>query len=77
MAKMGVSDFKAHALQVLDRVAKSRESVVLTKYGKPVAEVIPYRGSAASAQPGRLAGTVTFHGDIVEPLGADDWDVCA
>jgi len=76
MAKMGVSQFKAHALEVLDRVAKSRESVVLTKYGKPVAEVIPYRGSTASARPGRLAGTVTFRGNIVEPLGAEDWEAC-
>ena len=38
---MSAADFKAKCLDVLDQVAERREPVVVTKRGKPVAQVVP------------------------------------
>lgn len=35
------SEFKARCLAILDEVAQSRTSVVVTKHGKPVARLAP------------------------------------
>ena len=42
MWTLAITDFKAHALQVLGEVAETRESVLVAKRGKPLAEVIPF-----------------------------------
>ncbi|MCF7975073.1 MAG: type II toxin-antitoxin system Phd/YefM family antitoxin, partial [Phycisphaerae bacterium] len=35
MDSMGISEFKAHALKILDLIAKSHQSLIITKRGKP------------------------------------------
>ena len=72
MRTLAITDFKAHALQVLGQVAETRESVVVTKRGKPLAEVIPF--SPDVPRPGKLADALVFEKDIVSPLGGDMWD---
>jgi prevent-host-death family protein len=62
--------FKAECLALLDRVAATGESVVVTKRGRAVAEVVPLRTHPRRA----LRGSVTVHGDIVAPI-LGDWDV--
>ena len=62
--------FKAECLALLDRVAETGESWLVTKRGRPVAEVVPVRGR--TSQP--LRGSVTVHGDIVGPI-LGRWDV--
>jgi prevent-host-death family protein len=67
---MPAATFKAECLAVLDRVAATGEAVVVTKRGRPVAEVVPVKTQAARS----LKGSVKTHGDLVGPvLGA--WDV--
>ena len=64
--------FKDSCLQLLDRVQQTREEIVVTKYGRPVAKLVAFD----ETQPGLfgyLAGSVTIHGDIVAPLG-EAWD---
>lgn len=74
MKTMAITDFKAHALQVLSNVAAHKGRVVVTKRGKPLAEVVPYTEAKAAA--GRLAETLVFEKDIVNPLGEKIWDAC-
>ncbi len=74
MRTLAITDFKAHALQVLGQVAETRERVIVTKHGKPLAEVIPF--SPEDARPGKLADALVFEKDIVAPLGEDMWDAC-
>ena len=74
MKTMAITDFKMHALQVLGEVAKTREPVVVTKRGKPLAEIIPFAEKTPS--PGTLAETLVFENDIVSPLGAETWNAC-
>jgi len=74
MQTLAITDFKARALQVLSQVAKTRESVVVTKRGKPLAEVVPF--SLETQRPGKLSDALVFEKDIVTPLGEDMWDAC-
>ncbi|MBI4557039.1 MAG: type II toxin-antitoxin system Phd/YefM family antitoxin [Candidatus Hydrogenedentes bacterium] len=41
MKTMAIREFKARAQQVLDQVVKTREPLVVTKWGRPIAKVIP------------------------------------
>ena len=68
-----ISEFKIHALGLIDQVSKTGKPIVITKRGKPLAKVIPFAGNVENPVPGKLAGTVLHEGDIVSPLGADMW----
>lgn len=70
MKAMAVSAFKARALQALDRVVKTRESLVVTKRGKALVRVIPCQPVSSAPVPGKLAEALVFEKDIVSPLGA-------
>jgi prevent-host-death family protein len=74
MKTLAISDFKAHALQVLGQVAETKEPVLVTKRGKPLAEVIPF--TSERPQSGKLASALIFEDDIVRPLGSEMWNVC-
>jgi prevent-host-death family protein len=76
MKTMAISEFKAHCLQVFGRVAQTKETVVVTKRGKPLVEVIPFRNSDETPTPGKLSETLMFEKDIVSPLGESIWSAC-
>jgi len=71
---MGISHFKANALKILDQVAKSQEGIIITKRGKPLAQVIPYRNLDMNHKPGKLANYLVFEKDIISPLGEEMWN---
>ena len=75
MTSMAISVFKAHALQAVGRVASSKIGIVITKRGKPVAQVMPYQSTAATLTPGKLAAALVYEKDIVSPLGSEMWEV--
>ena len=64
--------FKDSCLQLLDRVQQTREEIVVTKHGRPVAKLVAFE-QGKPAVFGHLAGSVTIHGDIVTPVG-EEWD---
>ncbi|MCK4761525.1 MAG: type II toxin-antitoxin system Phd/YefM family antitoxin [Candidatus Aminicenantes bacterium] len=74
MKAMGISQFKAHAVEILARIARTKENIVITKRGKPLARVIPYHDLNAVPRPGKLADTLVFEKDIVSPLGEEMWE---
>ena len=41
METLSVSKFKATCLAVLDEVNRKKKKVIITKYGKPIAEIVP------------------------------------
>jgi prevent-host-death family protein len=57
--------FKAQCLGLLDQVAQSGETLIITKRGKPVAKLVPI----AQKGPPSLRGSVEVRGDIVAPCG--------
>ncbi len=65
--KIAAAEFKAKCLKLIDRVAKTRESVVITKRGKALAQLVPVHPEPESLF-GCMKGTVTFEGDILAPI---------
>ena len=76
MKTMGISQFKSHALKIIDQVSAKQEIIVITKRGKPMAQIIPYQNPISEHKPGKLADTLVFENDIISPLGEEMWDVC-
>jgi prevent-host-death family protein len=76
MNTMAISKFKAQALKVLNEVAKSKEPIVITKRGIPLAQVVAFRKSEMKSAPGKLADAFVFEKDIVTPLGEELWEAC-
>jgi prevent-host-death family protein len=66
------SEFKAKCLSLMDEVAQSGESLVITKNGKPVAELKPY-GAEWKNLFGIWKDAVVVTGDIVSPIDVE-WD---
>jgi prevent-host-death family protein len=66
------SEFKAKCLALLDEVERTGEPIVITKKGKPVAELGPLRKKARSPF-GILKGELVITGDIVSPIDVE-WD---
>lgn len=62
----------------LDRVSQAREEIVITRYGKPVARMLPLAdgGGEEDGIFGCMSGTLTIHGDIVAPTG-EEWNADA
>jgi prevent-host-death family protein len=74
MKKMAAGKFKVHCLAVMDEVAAKRESVLITKRGKPVARLVPVEKEKDDIF-GFFKGKIEINGDIVSPaFDADEWD---
>jgi prevent-host-death family protein len=73
MKKMAAGTFKVHCLSVMDEVQAKRETVLITKHGKPVAKLVPADKDADDIY-NFLAGKGWITGDVVEPaMSGDDW----
>ena len=77
MEQIAVSKFKATCLAVLEKVRKTRQPVSVTRFGEPVAEIVPPRPAARPARwIGSLANTARIQGDIVSTAADErDWEV--
>jgi antitoxin (DNA-binding transcriptional repressor) of toxin-antitoxin stability system len=76
MEEIAISKFKATCLAVLENVRKTGKTILVTRFGEPMAEVVPPHASRkAKRWVGSLAGTGRIHGDIVSPTSVeDDWE---
>ena len=70
MKTIPAGKFKTHCLSLLDEVALTHETLVVTKYGKPVAQVIPYAPNSESEE-NPLKGSIVFEGNIVDPIDVE------
>ncbi len=75
MWTISASEFKAKCLAILDEVNHTGESLVITKHGKPVAQVFPAFGAKVKYPQAELNGTVETVGDIIEPVfPSEEWE---
>ena len=66
------SEFKAKCLALIDEVASSGDKIVITKNGKPLAELVPHRSRTVSPF-GVWKDSVEIKGDIISPLDVE-WE---
>lgn len=71
MNSLSASEFKATCLAVLEEVKRHKKRVVITKRGKPIAEIVPH-DEASKKKP--LKETLQFMGDIVSPAAGEEWE---
>ena len=76
METVPISQFKARCLAILARVKRTGRPILVTRFGEPVAEVVP---PAASPRPrrwlGSMKGTARIVGDIITPASEEkDWE---
>jgi len=48
MQILKASEFKARCLKLMDEVQETGEEIVITKHGKPVSKLVPFRVKASS-----------------------------
>jgi prevent-host-death family protein len=70
MNEIAISKFKAQCLSILETVRKTGRPVRVTRFGKPVADVMPPRAKPTKGWVGCMAGSVEELGDIVGPIRA-------
>lgn len=73
---MAISKFKATCLATLERVRRTGRPLRITRFGKPVADVVPPAVEPRQgAWLGALRGTGNMQGDVVGPVVEDEhWD---
>ena len=69
---MSAAEFRAKCLDVLDQVAARYEAVVVTKRGKPVAQVVPIVRRPKRLW-GAMKGEIEIRGDIISALDVE-WE---
>jgi prevent-host-death family protein len=66
------AQFKAECLKLMDKVAKTRQPIIITKHGRPVAQLAPVSMEPRSLF-GYMKGSIRIEGDVVAPIGVE-WD---
>ena len=70
MKRIEAGWFRAHCLAVMDEVYARRETVLITKHGRPVAKLVP-AGTDTEEICHFLRGKGAVTGDVVSPALAD------
>ena len=75
MKEVAISEFKAKCLSLLEEVEKTKKPLLVTKFGKPIAEVgPPSMNQKNRSWLGSMTGEINFLEDIVSPIFDErDW----
>ena len=77
MEEVAISEFKAKCLALLERVRQTKEPLRITRFGKPVAEVVPPSpDTERNKWIGSMQDSMQVLGDIVGPV-VDEADIKA
>jgi prevent-host-death family protein len=69
-----ISEFKSRCIRILKSVARSREPILITLRGRPLARVEPIDSPEGKRTLGGLRGVMRIHADIIHSDFADDWE---
>ena len=76
MQVLKASEVKAKCRALMDQVQRTGEAVLITKNGRPVAELHPAAGVRLPSPFGLHRGAIIFRGDIVAPIDSP-WNALA
>jgi prevent-host-death family protein len=73
MKIMPAGVFKTKCLSVMDEVQARRETIIITKHGKPVAKLVPV-DTCVDEIFGFFQGKGSITGDVISPaLSVEEW----
>jgi prevent-host-death family protein len=77
MKEIAISEFKAKCLGLLEQVQKTKTPIRVTRFGKPIADVIPPGPETRSSDwIGSMKDKMKIVGDIISPATDEkDWEV--
>ena len=69
MQEVAISEFKAKCLAMLEQVRRTGKPIRVTRFGKPVAEIVPPSPARRSGNwLGSMKSSFDIVGDIVSPV---------
>lgn len=75
MKQVAISEFKAKCLSLIEQVQQTKKPIRITRFGKPVAEVIPVLPTGPRDWMGSMKDRIEILGDIVSPASDEtDWE---
>jgi len=75
MKEVAISEFKAKCLALLQQVQKTKTPIRVTRFGKPVAEIVPPSAPVPADWIGSMKHTIDIVGDIVSPANEEnEWE---
>jgi prevent-host-death family protein len=69
--RLPAARFKATCLELMDRVCETGVEYVVTKHGRPVAKLVPYRQTDRKSFFGSMRGTVLDYERPFDPIDGD------
>jgi prevent-host-death family protein len=76
MKEVTISEFKTKCFSLLNQVQKTKQPLRVTRFGKPIAEIVPAAPQPCPDWIGSMKGTIEILGDIISPANdEDEWEV--
>jgi len=72
-AEIAISHFKTHCLEIIDKLQTNKQSIVITKRGRPVAKIDAIVTTPKTSLFNMLNGRAKITGDIICHID-DQWD---
>lgn len=73
MEEIAISEFEANCSAILERVQLTKTPIRVTRFGKPVAEIVPPAAVMDRAKwIGSMKDSIKITGDIVSPANEED-----
>ena len=77
MEEIAISEFKAKCLAILEQVRLTKTPIRVTRFGKPVAEIVPPTAVMDRAKwMGSMKDSMEILGDIISPANDEDEWAC-
>ena len=74
MKEGDIPEFKAKCLALLEQLRQTKTPLRVTRFGKPVAEIVPLAGTGQKSWNGSMKDTMDIVADIVSPV-IDEKDI--
>jgi len=71
--QMAAGKFKAKCLKLMDEVKDNNIEIIITKYGKPVAKLVPFEKTPTRPIFGYLENELIINDDIIKTTG-EEWN---
>lgn len=72
MKMVNIHEAKTQLSALLAEVEKTGERILICRYGKPVADLVPHR-NRSRLEPHPVMSQLQIKYDPTEPLGEDEW----